>query len=464
MLPTKLNMNNTEFERKKLKEHKGALRENQELDRIEERLQMLSTIKPDSNGIYGQTARDDADESLINPRRKLDMFTKNVTKLLKVCNILREESFKNKNPVVVVTRYETLRKMYNQLANRINQRLKYPDLPMMRTSNETMNFSFIITGDYFNSQEIKNNVRAMKSVEDLTFYNVVTQSLQEVDKNARIIRVDPKSYLIGDDELTALYQFNYLVSHLPRNNCSISNEPIAQKFLTYSDPFMHHFGELSIVTCCEENNVMKWLSFGTISFKLPITNNSRAIEINPKKYMQLLTSNTRSLTKKNSGIGRSSNEPPQNKCPEVAEADRIACRRIIHLFRPEGFVPIYCCDNYKPILLEPTSTTNEFPPFKCPGCKKAHCNKCGTAFHGTLPCDHDIDEKTLELINTTSTICPTCNNSIHKIEGCNHMRCECGTHFCYLCGVKFGIGNTGYEEVMRIHYADAQCNQFEEND
>jgi hypothetical protein len=30
-------------------------------------------------------------------------------------------------------------------------------------------------------------------------------------------------------------------------------------------------------------------------------------------------------------------------------------------------------------------------------------------------------------------LCPECNVSVNKIEGCNHMKCQCGTHFCWVC-------------------------------
>ena len=28
---------------------------------------------------------------------------------------------------------------------------------------------------------------------------------------------------------------------------------------------------------------------------------------------------------------------------------------------------------------------------------------------------------------------PSCNLYVHKIDGCNHMTCKCGAHFCWLC-------------------------------
>ncbi|KAK3335629.1 hypothetical protein B0T19DRAFT_13985 [Cercophora scortea] len=30
--------------------------------------------------------------------------------------------------------------------------------------------------------------------------------------------------------------------------------------------------------------------------------------------------------------------------------------------------------------------------------------------------------------------CPQCRRMVEKTEGCNHIRCHCGCHFCYRCG------------------------------
>lgn len=32
--------------------------------------------------------------------------------------------------------------------------------------------------------------------------------------------------------------------------------------------------------------------------------------------------------------------------------------------------------------------------------------------------------------------CPECHVIVSRSEGCNHMQCVCGTHFCYACGLK----------------------------
>lgn len=42
--------------------------------------------------------------------------------------------------------------------------------------------------------------------------------------------------------------------------------------------------------------------------------------------------------------------------------------------------------------------------------------------------------------------CPHCTRRVEKVDGCNHIRCRCGTSFCYTCGAAL---TTGY--VCRAH-------------
>lgn len=46
--------------------------------------------------------------------------------------------------------------------------------------------------------------------------------------------------------------------------------------------------------------------------------------------------------------------------------------------------------------------------------------------------------------------CPTCEVYVEKTVGCNHITCQCGTHFCFVCGVK-ATEDTIYDHMAQEH-------------
>ena len=76
----------------------------------------------------------------------------------------------------------------------------------------------------------------------------------------------------------------------------------------------------------------------------------------------------------------------------------------------------------------------------CPLCKKSYCLKCKTEWHANKTCQEYQSEKS----KTENDIkfeeyvkgnnfkqCPNCKRWVEKTIGCNHIKCRCGTHFCY---------------------------------
>lgn len=60
------------------------------------------------------------------------------------------------------------------------------------------------------------------------------------------------------------------------------------------------------------------------------------------------------------------------------------------------------------------------------------------------------EEATAKLLSKESTsICPKCGQGVTKAEGCDHMRCNCGEEWCYIC-------SCSYENVIR-HGATAHA-------
>lgn len=81
----------------------------------------------------------------------------------------------------------------------------------------------------------------------------------------------------------------------------------------------------------------------------------------------------------------------------------------------------------------------------CGKCRYTYCLLHANA-HPTMTCaDYTMmTSKDLEVnmnfIQETSKPCPSCGRMITKSGGCNHMKCMCGTNFCWLCGKQVDDG------------------------
>ena len=79
-----------------------------------------------------------------------------------------------------------------------------------------------------------------------------------------------------------------------------------------------------------------------------------------------------------------------------------------------------------------------------PECGKITCRWCLQPEHGPLKC-HEVEKDGETKIRTfveekmaeaVLRRCPKCKKPYERTEGCNHIRCPCGTHSCYLCGME----------------------------
>lgn len=63
------------------------------------------------------------------------------------------------------------------------------------------------------------------------------------------------------------------------------------------------------------------------------------------------------------------------------------------------------------------------------------------------------------------TPCPECGVYVEKTFGCNHITCKCGTHFCFIDGLKFSA-NTIYAHLANDHggYGDYEDGDDDEDD
>ncbi|KAI3684123.1 hypothetical protein L6452_33342 [Arctium lappa] len=82
---------------------------------------------------------------------------------------------------------------------------------------------------------------------------------------------------------------------------------------------------------------------------------------------------------------------------------------------------------------------------ECPNCNRLFCAQCKVVWHSGMDCRefqslkkgerNPEDIMLMELAkNNKWRRCPSCNFFVEKTDGCLHISCRCGYHFCYGCG------------------------------
>ncbi|KAF8345642.1 hypothetical protein F5887DRAFT_1282564 [Amanita rubescens] len=78
----------------------------------------------------------------------------------------------------------------------------------------------------------------------------------------------------------------------------------------------------------------------------------------------------------------------------------------------------------------------------CPSCLISICTMCYKEEHDDMTCAErelldnraEQERRTEQWASTSGAKhCPRCRVFVQKTEGCNHMECRCGVHFCWIC-------------------------------
>ncbi|KAI0161069.1 hypothetical protein GGR52DRAFT_576477 [Hypoxylon sp. FL1284] len=95
----------------------------------------------------------------------------------------------------------------------------------------------------------------------------------------------------------------------------------------------------------------------------------------------------------------------------------------------------------------------------CKRCgQKSHFGTCDAAVLAALDVASADEEAFNEYAHEQGWVrCPLCKVMIQKTEGCNHLVCECGQNFCYLCGEVLDVEDEG----LPHHCADVPAEQPE---
>ncbi|XP_058087476.1 ATP-dependent RNA helicase DEAH11, chloroplastic-like [Magnolia sinica] len=100
----------------------------------------------------------------------------------------------------------------------------------------------------------------------------------------------------------------------------------------------------------------------------------------------------------------------------------------------------------------------EQPPFTCGACFVETCTKCHLEYHPSVSCERyrefkeDPDASLTEWRKGKDHVknCPICGYTIEKVDGCNHMACNCGKHICWVCLQCFDSSGECYGH-LRMH-------------
>ena len=136
-------------------------------------------------------------------------------------------------------------------------------------------------------------------------------------------------------------------------------------------------------------------------------------------------------------------------CNHTICNDCQSCLNQISQYKPGDFVVPYshkcctCCrihsDNEQIMAVFQKYDNNLPSNIKLRFCSEVNCSKL---FEYTLTCGGDESVVPLyceehRIIDVSAKNCPQCNTLVSKNDGCDHMACICGAHWCWGCQYSF---------------------------
>lgn len=104
------------------------------------------------------------------------------------------------------------------------------------------------------------------------------------------------------------------------------------------------------------------------------------------------------------------------------------------------------------------------PSFHCPSCLRSVCSACQGVPHEGITCSEWETNQNAEVQKADALLekwagrkgkdvhrCPKCNAMIEKNKGCNHIKCHCGAHICWVCVQSFPNADSVYSHIRQAH-------------
>lgn len=104
------------------------------------------------------------------------------------------------------------------------------------------------------------------------------------------------------------------------------------------------------------------------------------------------------------------------------------------------------------------------PAFHCPSCLRSICSACQSVPHEGISCFEWEINQNAEVQKADALLekwagrkgkdvhrCPKCNAMIEKNKGCNHIKCHCGAHLCWVCVQPFPDADAVYTHLRQAH-------------
>ncbi|KAF1766710.1 hypothetical protein GCK72_006668 [Caenorhabditis remanei] len=94
---------------------------------------------------------------------------------------------------------------------------------------------------------------------------------------------------------------------------------------------------------------------------------------------------------------------------------------------------------------------------ECNNCGHKYCRKCLLDIHSGRTCEEharlQIPDASIQKYkeDSGSKNCPNCNHLVNKTDGCNHVQCQCKTHFCWVCLFQASESGPIYAHMQEEH-------------